>query len=560
MTQNFDAIVVGSGISGGWAAKELCEKGLKVAMIERGRKVEHQTGYTTEIKAPWEMPFRGFGNQKEYAEKYPRQRGLFFDEYNQHFFVEDDKNPYEESGPQGFQWRRGYQTGGRSLTWGRHAFRRGEQDFEANEADGHGIDWPIRYRDIEPWYAYVEKFIGVSGDAGDDVPGLPNSIFQAPFPLTAPELALKAKLAEHYRNRRQAIIGRIAHIREAKDGRAPCQSRVLCSRGCSYGAYFSTQSSTLPAAQATGNLTVLNGLIVERIDYDPRTKRATGVTLIDAKDGSRKTVTAKIIFLNASTLNTVGILLRSSSEAFPNGLGNGSGTVGKYIMDHGSTMVLAKINGFDDRTYAINRPANLVIPRFANITEPLEGAVRGYSYQGGVFREGYPRGARMAGLGTALKEELRGVGNWVLSLGSFIEALPVESNAVTLSKTAKDSHGMALLHVHYEWTANEKRLAEHATREAKAMAELMGWPVIHSNAELGSPGASVHEMGGARMGRDPATSVLNGHNQMHEVPNVFVTDGAAMTSSGTVNPSLTYMALTARAADFAVREMRVGRL
>jgi choline dehydrogenase-like flavoprotein len=328
MTQDFDAIVVGSGISGGWAAKELCEKGLKVAMIERGRKVEHQADYKTEVKAPWEMPFRGFGDQNEYAAKYPRQRGLFFDEYNQHFFVEDDKNPYEESGSQGFQWRRGYQTGGRSLTWGRHAFRRGEQDFEANLADGYGVDWPIRYKDIEPWYAYVERFIGVSGDASDNVPGLPNSVFQAPFPLTAPELALAEKLAEHYGRRRQAIIGRVAHIREPKDGRAPCQSRVICSRGCSYGAYFSTQSSTLPAARATGNLTVLNDMIVERIDYDPQTKRATGVTLIDANDGSRRTVTAKVVFLNASTLNTVGILLRSDSEAFPNGLGNGIGTLG----------------------------------------------------------------------------------------------------------------------------------------------------------------------------------------------------------------------------------------
>lgn len=559
MATDFDAIIVGSGISGGWAAKELCEKGLKVAMVERGRSVEHQVDYGTEMLAPWELPYRGFGNQREYQLRYPVQKGLFFDEWTHDFWVDDLQNPYQSSGPKPFQWRRGYQTGGRSLTWGRHVFRRGEQDFEANLKDGYGVDWPIRYRDVEPWYRYVENFIGVSGDSNDDVPGLPNSIFEPPFPLTAPELALKSRLAEHYGMRRQAIIGRIAHIRKPREGRMPCHARLICSRGCSFGAYFSTQSSTLPAARATGNLTLLNDMIVERVEYDPATHRAAGVTLVNTKDRTRKTLSAKLIFLNASALNTVGILLRSSSEVQPNGLGNSSGTLGKFIMDHGTTSLSAGIEGFDDRTYAVNRPASLIIPRFTNLTEPFAGAVRGYSYQGAVFRQGYPRGGSAAGLGKAFKEELRGPGRWVISLGSFIEPLPVATNRVTLSKL-KDPHGMAQLDIHYEHTANDLALAQNATQEARAMVELMGWKVINASADLARPGSAVHEMGGARMGRDPATSMLNSFNQMHDVSNVFVTDGASMTSAGTVNPSLTYMALTARACDSAVSMLKEGRI
>lgn len=560
MAQEFDAIVVGSGISGGWAAKELCEKGLKVAMIERGRKVEHQADYKTEVLAPWEMPFRGFGDQETINREQAVQKGMFFDEWNKDFWVNDLENPYETSGSKPFQWRRGYQTGGRSLTWGRHAFRRGEQDFEANLKDGYGVDWPIRYKDIEPWYKYVEEFIGVSGDSNDNVPGLPNSVFDTPFELTAPEKALKAKLAEHYGDRRHLIIGRVAHTRKEREGRAPCQARVICNRGCSFGAYFSTQSTTLPAAMKTGNLTVLNDMIVEKVEYDAKTKRATGVVLFNTKDRTRQTVTAKLIFLNASTLNTIGILLRSASDDAPGGLGNSSGTLGKYIMDHASAPFIARVTGFDDRAYAINRPASLIVPRFANLTEPLEGAVRGYSYQGGVVRQGYPRGAEMAGLGKELKAELRGNGGWLMIMGAFIEALPVETNAVTLAKSATDGFGMRQLHVHYEWTENEKKLAEAAVKEATAMTALMGWKPHFASTELAVPGNSIHEMGGARMGRDPRTSVLNGFNQMHDVPNIFVTDGAAMSSSGTVNPSLTYMALTARACDHAVSLLKGSAL
>ncbi|WP_322094004.1 GMC family oxidoreductase [Paraburkholderia bannensis] len=560
MHYDFDVIVVGSGISGGWAAKELTEKGLKVALIERGKMIEHQADYHNEMKAPWEMPFRGIGDQKLFNADYKEQQGLFFNEWTQDHWVNDRQNPYESSGPVPFQWRRGYQLGGRSLTWGRHVFRRDDHDFEANLKDGNGSDWPIRYRDIERWYSYVESFIGVSGDASDKVEGLPNGVFQAPFGLTAPELALKKRLAEQYDGRRQLIIGRIAHLREAKEGRAPCQARLICSRGCSYGAYFSTQSSTLPAARATGNLTLLTDQIVERVDYDSTSKRVSGISLLSALDGSRKKLTARAVFLNASAFNSVGILLRSACESFPNGLGNSSGVLGKYVMDHGATTFVARIKGFDDRTYAINRPAAFIIPRYLNVTESQEGLLRGYAFQGGVSRRGYTRGADGPGLGVALKKDLKGVGDWIIFMGGFIETLPRASNAVTLSHAGKDAYGMAQLHINFEFSDNERRLAEHATNEARKFAGLMGWDVLFASPELGRPGSSIHEMGGARMGRDPATSFLNGFNQSHDIPNLFVTDGAAMASSGSVNPSLTYMALTARAADYAVKQMKAGTI
>ncbi|SAK86385.1 glucose-methanol-choline oxidoreductase [Caballeronia hypogeia] len=560
MGYDFDAIVVGSGISGGWAAKELCEKGLKVALIERGRPIEHQTDYHNEMRAPWELPFRGIGDQRLYDRDYREQQGLFFNEWTQDHWVNDRQNPYETSGSSPFQWRRGYQLGGRSLTWGRHVFRRDDHDFEANLKDGNGVDWPIRYRDLSPWYAHVESFIGVSGDSADKVEGLPNGVFQAPFGLTNPELALKERLAKQYDGRRQLIIGRIAHLREPKDGRAPCQARLICSRGCSYGAYFSTQSSTLPAARATGNLTVLTDQIVEKVDYDATSKRATGVSLLSSIDGSRKCLTSRVVFLNASAFNSVGLLLRSACDAFPDGLGNSSGVLGKFIMDHASTTFVARIKEFDNSTYAINRPAAFLIPRFVNVTEKAEGLLRGYAFQGGAFRRGYPRGAEGPGLGVPLKKELKGVGDWILFMGGFIESLPRASNTVTLSRNALDAYGMPQLHINFDYSDNEHRLAEHATNSAREMATMMGWDVLHASPELGRPGSSVHEMGGARMGRDPGTSVLNGFNQSHDIPNLFVTDGAAMTSSGSVNPSLTYMALTARAADYAVSQIKAAAL
>lgn len=556
---DFDVIVVGSGISGGWAAKEFCERGFKVALIERGRMVEHQADYKTEMLAPWELQHHGFGDQERYDRDYPQQQGLFFNEWTEKFWVDDRQNPYETPDGQPFQWRRGYQLGGRSLTWGRHVFRRSDHDFEANGKDGHGVDWPIRYRDIAPWYDHVERFIGVSGNR-DGVEGLPDGLFQAPFPLTVVEEALKERIETHYDKRRRLIIGRVAHLREAKDGRAPCQTRLICSRGCSYGAYFSTQSSTLPSARKTGNLTLLTDKIVHSIEYDPVAKRAAAVLVQDAKDASRRRLTARVIFLCASSFNSVSILLRSRSEAFPHGLANASGLLGCYIMDHGQTFVVARIRGFEEHYYAINRPASLIIPRFTNITEPLDGVLRGYSYQGGIGRAGYPRGARTAGIGRDFKDSLKGPGDWMLLLGSFIEALPQKRNRITLSETAADAFGMPQTRIDYRVSDNERKLAEHAAREGAAMAGLLDAEILSASPALGKPGNSVHEMGGACMGKDPQGSVLDAFNRCHDVPNLFVTDGAAMSSSGTVNPSLTYMALTARAADHAANLMKLGQL
>lgn len=552
---DFDAIVVGSGISGGWAAKELTEKGLKVAMIERGRMIEHQIDYTNELTPPWELPFRGFGDQKLFDAEYPIQQGRHFDEWTTNHFVNDKDNPYQSSGPVAFKWRRGYQLGGRSLTWGRHSYRRGDLDFEANLKDGYGVDWPIRYADLAPWYDHVEEFIGVSGSK-EGLSQVPDGKFQPVMAMNVVEAEFKKRVEAKFADRK-VIMGRVAHLTEELPGRSLCQNRNICPRGCSYGAYFSTQSSTLPAARATNNLTIIPDSIVERVDYDPKTRRATGVTIIKAADGTRRQITARLVFLNASTINSVAILLRSQSEAFPNGLGNSSGTLGRYLMDHAGGMVLfAKIDGFDAHTYFGNRPNSLVIPRFVNVTKHEDDFMRGFSFQGGAFRKGWPRGGEQAGLGTDYKESLRGPGDWLLALGAFCETLPNAENRVTLAKNATDPHGLAQVHIDFAYGENEHKLLRRASEEAKAMVKEMNATVLMTSSELGAPGDSVHEMGGARMGRDPKSSVLNGFNQSHDVSNLFVTDGAAMGSTGTMNPSLTYMALTARAANHAVELLK----
>jgi choline dehydrogenase-like flavoprotein len=552
---DFDVIVVGSGISGGWAAKELTEKGLKVALVERGRIIEHQTGYTNEFKTPWEMPYRGYGDQKLLDAQYPIQQGRHFNEFTLDHFVNDRDNPYETTGPVAFQWRRGYQLGGRSLTWGRHCYRRGDLDFEANLKDGHGVDWPIRYKDLAPWYDHVEDFIGVSGSK-EGIFGLPDGNFIPPFPMNPVEVEFKARVESRYRDRK-VIMGRVAHLTEPRPGRGLCQSRDICPRGCSFGAYFSTQSSTLPAARATGNLTLITDAIVETVDYDPAKRRVTGVSILDAGDGTRRKLTARVVFLNASTINTVAILLRSASESFPDGLANSSGTVGRYLMDHaGALLVAARIKGFDGHTTFGNRPNSLIIPRFANIGAPIEGAVRGYSYQGGSLRRAWSRGGKEPGFGKDFKNGLKGPGEWVLVLGAFAECLPRAENRITLADSKVDKYGLKQVRIDFNFSANERTLIRHAHQEALRMVGLMDAEIMMSTDQLGAPGGSVHEMGGARMGRDPRTSVLNGFNQSHDVANLFITDGAAMGSTGTVNPSLTYMALTARAANHAVELMR----
>ncbi|WP_367349333.1 GMC oxidoreductase [Sphingobium yanoikuyae] len=560
MSMDFDAIVVGSGITGGWAAKELTQKGLKVLMIERGRMIEHGIDYVTETKAPWEMEFRGEGDAKLYAEEYAVQRlNRHFTEFTQNHFVNDKDNPYAVAEGTKFNWWRSYQMGGRSLTWGRQSYRWSDYDFGANKADGHGTDWPIRYADLAPWYDYVEDFIGVSG-AAEGLASLPDGKFLPPMALNVVEQHVREAIAQRWPDR-CLTVGRTANLTAPKEGRAPCQFRSICARGCSYGAYFSTQSSTLPAAQATGRLTVVTDALVEAVDYDPATKKATGVRVLDVKTGARTRHTARLVFLNASAFNSVHILLRSRSEAHPNGLANSSGVLGTHVMDHASTLsTMAIMSGFDDRTTFGNRPTGVVIPRFRNLDRQEGDFVRGYSFQGGALQSGWTAAKRAAGIGADYKAKTREVGPWRMVFVGFAESLPRVTNRLTLDPVKLDPQGLPMLNIHFEHGDNERRALADAKKEAAAMMEAAGGHVIMGFAEPGAGGSAIHEMGGARMGHDPASSVLNRWSQAHDVSNLFVTDGAQMSSSACQNPSLTYMALTARACDHAVSLMKEGAL
>ncbi len=561
MDTQFDAIVVGSGITGGWAAKELTERGLKVLMIERGRMIEHQAGYTKETVAPWELPFHGQGDAAQFARDYPvqSQQKLFFNEWTQDHWVNDREHPYQVAPGEAFTWLRGYQLGGKSLIWGRQCYRWSDIDFSANKKDGHGVDWPIRYRDVAPWYDHVENFIGVSGSA-EGLEVLPDGKFLPPMALNAAEKHIKAKLESDFPGRR-LIIGRSANITQQVGDRSPCQYRGICARGCSYGAYFSTQSSTLPAAQATGRLTLLTDSIVEQVITDPATGKATGVTTRGTKDNSRQSFTGKIVFLNAGTINTVALLLRSRSDHAPAGLANASGTVGQYLMDHGqASSALGLVHGVDDRTYWGNRPNGIVVPRFRNVEKQETDFVRGYSYQGGALRRGWKRGGDTEGLGVALKQELKGPGEWLVTLGAFAECLPEARNRITLHPTAVDALGMPQVEIAFRHGENTQRALRDAAIEAKRMLQSAGVTILSSSDDMQPGGTAIHEMGGARMGDDPSQSVVNGWNQAHDVPNLFVTDGACMSSTACQNPSLTYMALTARACDYAVARLKVGAI
>jgi choline dehydrogenase-like flavoprotein len=558
---DFDVIVVGSGITGGWAAKELTERGLKVLLVERGRNIEHRTGYKTEMLAPWELPFHGRGNADLWDQRYPvQQSNGHMDEWTEAYWVDDVDNPYQ-SGEQEFRWYRGYHLGGRSLMWGRQSYRWSDIDFSANGTDGHGSDWPIRYRDLAPWYDRVEEFIGVSG-AREGLEQLPDGHFQPPMQLNAVEAHMRETIGRQFPGR-VVTIGRVANLTEAKPelGRAQCQRRAICSRGCSYGAYFSTQSATLPAAQATGNLTLLTDSMVERLDYDPASKRLRGVSVLDTRTRQRSRVSARAVFLCAGSFNSVALLLRSASDAFPNGLANSSGVLGRYIMDHANTLgAVGVIPGFEDHYYYGNRPTGIVIPRFVNLDNKNEKIVRGYSFQGGAYRAGWTRGKQQAGLGTTFKESLRGPGDWKFVLTTFAECLPRYGNRITLDDAHTDAYGAPQLRIDMRFGDNELALLADAKREATAMIEKAGGRVLFGSDTPNPPGSAIHEMGGARMGRDPADSVLNANNQAHDVPNLFVTDGAAMASSACQNPSLTYMAITARAASLAADRLLSGSL
>lgn len=556
----FDAIVVGSGISGGWAAKELCEKGFKTLLVERGKPIKHIEDYQNASKAPWEMPHRG-SLTNELKSKFPIQtkEGSYpLDEYNQAYWLPETESPYIQQKP--FDWYRGGGTGGKSLTWSRQVYRWSDFDFEANAREGIAIDWPIRYKDIAPWYSYVERFIGVSGEALN-LPHLPDSEFQPPMNMSCVEEMAKDAMRKKYGEERIMTIGRVAHITKPTEeqtalGRASCQYRDRCSQGCPYGAYFSSQAATIPAAERTGNLTILNNAVVSRVIYNEASKKASGIEVVDSKTKERIHYNAKIIFLNASAVATTHILLNSTSTRFPNGLGNDSDQLGRNLMDHHSRVgASGKIEGFADKTYFGRRANGIFIPRYRNIGSDKRAYIRGFDYQGGGQRG---RGTSSEdSFGAAFKQSQTEFGSWYFYLGAFGETLPYEDNRITLHPTKTDQYGIPSLVIDAEIKENELKMRLDMENDAKEMLEVFGAKNIQSNRLKKPPmGLSKHEMGTARMGNDPKTSVLNKNNQVWGCENVFVTDGACMVSSNCVNPSLTYMALTARAVDHAVNELK----
>lgn len=545
----YDAIVVGSGISGGWAAKELCEKGLKVLLLDRGRNVAHGD-YPTATKAPWEFPHRLNLTEEDKKRNFVQSRHYSFREDNKHFYINDQENPYEET--RRFDWIRGDIVGGRSLLWARACYRWSDLDFEANQKDGHGVDWPIRYKDIAPWYDYVESFIGVSGNR-DGIAVIPDGQFQPPFEMNCVEKHFKQRVENSYADRK-VIMGRTANLTQPVKGRGQCQARDLCHRGCPWGAYFSTNASTIPAAYATGNLTVRPHSLVNKVLYDEQKQKATGVEIIDTETKQTQEFYAKLIFLNASTVATAFILLNSVSSRFPNGLGNGSDQVGRNLMDHHKGLSFAaEVEGFEDSYYYGRRPVSIYIPRFRNVTEQHPGFLRGYHFGGSAYRA---RQAKDATIGAELKETLTEPGSWQMSLYAFGECLPYADNRITLNRDKKDQWGRPLIAIDCEFKANERAMHEDVKTTGLELLEASGFKNPKVQGSISYPGNANHEMGIARMGRDPKTSVLNAWNQMHEVPNVFITDGSCMTSGSCLNPSLTYMALTARACDYAVKELK----
>jgi choline dehydrogenase-like flavoprotein len=554
----YDAIVVGSGISGGWAAKELCEKGLKVLMLERGGPHEHIKDYTTAKKNPWEFEHRG-GTTTAQKKKYPViHRGWAASEAVMDAWANEEDCPYTEVKP--FTWWRSYRMGGRSILWGRQSYRWSPMDFEANEKEGIAVPWPIGYADLAPWYDYVEKFAGISGSK-ENLAQLPDGHFLPPMELNCVEKDVAERLKKHYKDQRHLIIGRTANLTEAIPGRTKCQFRNRCWEGCPFGGYFSTQSSTLPAAMKTGNLTVMPYSLVTQILYDKDKKKAKGVEVLDTETNKTYEYHSKIVFLCASTLNTAWILFNSATSIWPGGLGSSSGELGHNVMDHHYNIgAQGTIEGYEDQ-YVFGRRANgFYIPRFANLSGDKRDYLRGFGYQGGASRQGWSREIAELNMGGDFKDALTEPGQWTIGATAFGEILPYHENRISLDKNKKDKWGLPVLSMDAELKENELKMRKDMQEEMKQMFDAVGVKNISTWDGGHALGHGIHEMGTARMGRDPKTSVLNKWNQVWDCMNVFVTDGACMTSSACQNPSLTYMALTARAADYAVNELKKNNL
>ena len=567
-SEKFDVLVVGSGITGGWAAKEFCERGFKTLMIERGRVVEHRKDYITEGKGPWEFEHRTKVDNLLVEQQYSKQRQCYaFNDATKHFFGNDRDLPYSTEKDTKFTWIRGNQLGGKSLLWHRQSYRFSDFDFEANVADGEGIDWPIRYKDLESWYRHVEIHAGISG-AKENLPQLPDSEFLPPFEMNSPEKFVKAQFEKHFPDRK-LIMGRTAHLSKPtqlhiQQGRVQCMARNECHKGCSFGAYFSTQSSTLPAAAKTGNLSIAPDSVVHSLIYDEKTNRVKGVRVIDNNNFTTREYFAKVVFLCASTLGSTQILLNSTSKKFPTGLANSSGVLGHYLMDHNyNAGAQGRVEGFEDEYTRGRRPTGIYIPNFQY--EPgryRKGYKRGYALAGGAYRQDWRGKAGADGIGEEYKNSLTKAGDWHFGIYAQGEMLPRFENAVSLHPTKKDKWGIPQLHINCRWSQNEILMMEDAAQTAETMLKKAGLKDVTSQVTVheGPPGLAIHEVGTARMGRDPKTSVLNGYNQSHDIPNLFCTDGASFTSGAVVNPSLTFMALTARAVDYCAKEMKAKRI
>lgn len=557
---HYDAIVVGSGISGGWAAKELTEKGLKVLLLERGRNIEHVKDYHNANKEAWDYLHRNEPTQEMIAKHPVLKRDYPLNEATMGMWADEQANPYVEE--KRFDWFRGYHVGGRSLLWGRQSYRLSPMDFEANQREGIAIDWPIRYEDIAPWYDYVERFAGIAGtQEGLDV--LPDGEFLLPIPLNCVEKDAAKRIKEAFGGQRHLIHSRVANITQPKpeQNRVNCQYRNKCWLGCPFGAYFSTQSATLPAAVATGNLTLRPFSIVSQVLYDKDRQRARGVGVIDAETHETHEYTADVVFLNASTFNTTWILMNSATDVWEGGLGSSSGELGHNVMDHHFRCgASGDVEGYLDKYYFGRRPAGFYIPRFRNVGDEQRSYVRGFGYQGAASRQGWDREIAELNIGADLKQALSQPGGWTIGMTGFGEMLPDHDNRISLDHSVRDKWGLPVLSINVELKQNERDMRRDMVQDAVDLLEAAGVKNVKGDVGDYAPGMGIHEMGTARMGRDPKTSVLNRHNQVWDAPNVFVTDGACMTSSSCVNPSLTYMALTARAVDYAVEELKRGNL